>query len=749
MPATGLYEVAPAAYAPPLEEEVAPPPPAPTPVDPGPQPIDAAPVQQAPPAASGPQPVDSAPVQQAPTAGPQPVDAAPVTTGPQPVDSPPPAEPIPTSEQARADLKNTVVDANVLERVQKEGLGGLKDAAGDVAGALGTVITAQGGDIFPYRRLATGELAEMAETPPPAGSMEEKIYTAYGGGTEGEVQETFLTALENDPKVQQANEQGYTDPATGNTFAAGPEAAWEAWVSDKPMWERAFLDIAYDPSSLTALTGGIAKGTSLVAKGARLVDDVVALGANQVVGGGLDVAGKALKKTGILAPTKTQAALTEAELVDEAAGGLGTARRQEGSVAPTVVEDLAPGVIRLGSADPLIDPIVYKTDGRQVLSVIDDPTNLASARPLTSSDNEKLLNLMLRANPEDKAVLMNTGGAKLLQPDATVAQPYLKTLQRSLPSTATGPLRAVVPPPTSGPELLALRSQLTQSVRNGNVNAQQALTGAAMRSGLLPSTTPPTPKGVSDAIGAFESARRGVPLIDPSTLGAVTGILRKRLDDANLGDIGLALDRVITNTATGSPSATIEGQYLNKLITIATDVTGTNDPIELAVRLGEVLDHETIHAVRHLSLFRDVEWRSLSEMARSTKMRGDPTSFLDEVTARYDKAFADGQIPVKLTPEQLEEEAIAEMYRAYMAGTLVASDVQKGLLEKIAAFFRVMVQTIQGARPAQVLSNLETGRIGARKRGPTTTMAAPYTAYRRHSQTPGIPVPGITMATMS
>jgi hypothetical protein len=686
-----------------------------------------------PPAVASPPPQDSGPYTQLTgqgtaspppqeTAAPPPQDAGPYTQITGEGATPPPSEPVPGIGEAKDQLLGAV--GGVKDALTSGDPGKILPAVGGVKDAAGTAVQSMGGDIFPYRRITTNKLAEMATQDIGYDSPGDIIYhLATDKGLLGSQGDAWTEAVRNDPKVQNAIANGYTDPATGTTFAPGNEAGWEAFVSDKDIKERAALDLLYDPSTLTIIEPGLSaagdvggKIPKAIAKGGRIIDDVLALGANQVIGKGLDVTSAALKKTGLLAPTTRQAATTLAEGVDEASNIFGTARREEGQLTPTTVREIQPGVFELGGGDPLVPPAIYKTSGGQITAVIDDPANLANARPLTMSDNQKFLDLMGRANSEDQAILMKAGGSQLLQPDATVAQPYLKALQAVLPSNAAGPVRGTIPVPTSGPELLALRSTLVQAATNRNTNAVNALTQAALRSNLLPASTPPTPRGVASAIGAIESARQGVPLIDPAVLTRVQGVLQANLNKVGLTDIGVSLGRAITNTVASGPSATIEGEYLNKVITLATDLTGTNNEDELVARLGDVMNHEVIHATRHLNLFKPIEWRTLSEMTRSSKMRGDALNFLEEVTQRYDKAFADGQIPTKLTPDQLQEEAVAEMWRAHMAGTLVATDVQKSLLEKITQFFRTVVQTLRGARPDQVLSNMESGRIGSRAR---------------------------------
>jgi hypothetical protein len=626
-------------------------------------------------------------------------------------------------------------------------LGGVKDAitsgnvtqipaaVGNVKDQAGGAVSAMGGDFFPYRRMVTNKLADMAQDNiPNDGSLGNTIYHLAADGGLGAQPDAWIAANQNDPRVIAAREQGYTDPATGKQFAPGDEAAWEAFVSDKPAWERAALDMLYDPATATIVAPAI-EGLSeaghipqAVGKVTRAVDDVAALGLNQVVEGGLGAAGSVLKKVGVLAPTAKQEVLNDAERGLEGASQLANLRRESGQVADVTSTAVPgrPGVYTLEHPTGLIPPKSVEISGKKLLGVVDDPSNLSSlTRPVAAGEYEHLANLATRLDPQADPNLVDALRGIAQDPHAAGARAYLQTLGHALPPKPGAPLRATIPVPQNATDLLALRTALNSAVAARDAPTAVALIRAARTSNLLPASTSGRAIDVINAIGLANSIAGGPIALDPATMTAVQGTLRRMLDARGLGDIGLSLERVITDVASGAPRPQVEGQYFNTVITLATDLARTTDETELTMRLGDVMNHETIHALRHFNLFQPKEWEALTRYATETGAHGDGASFLSEVTQRYEQAFAGGQIPTLPDAQSMAEEAVAEMFRAHMAGDLVATPVQRTLLEKIAEFFRTAARVIRGVPSGErVLGNVEAGKIAARPRPATTSVMA-------------------------
>lgn len=142
-------------------------------------------------------------------------------------------------------------------------------------------------------------------------------------------------------------------------------------------------------------------------------------------------------------------------------------------------------------------------------------------------------------------------------------------------------------------------------------------------------------------------------------------------------------------------------------------------------RLGDVMNHEIIHAVRNLGLFTKKELELLSKAARKTNY----VKTADGKTVKRNYTYFDRA--QRINPElsvkkdkrgvlsALEEEAIAEMFRDYTAGKLTKIGQSRSLLKRIGDFFRSIVgaHVDNGFNSVdKIFGGLNEGAVGARQR---------------------------------
>ena len=188
--------------------------------------------------------------------------------------------------------------------------------------------------------------------------------------------------------------------------------------------------------------------------------------------------------------------------------------------------------------------------------------------------------------------------------------------------------------------------------------------------------------------------------------------IRKRLDGYGLKDVRLNAEQVVDAG---------EGTYnpFGRVISLSMGVYDPNlSEAELFNRVGEVLDHETTHALKEMNVITPSEWSSLTNAAGKVKYAKTKDgqaqkrkySYLDRAKRMYSKDTAEVQA----------EEAVAEMFRDYNAGRLKLAGKPKGLFNKIKNFFKSIVggSVDNGFTDVQsIFDNINVGEIGGRDRG--------------------------------
>ena len=159
----------------------------------------------------------------------------------------------------------------------------------------------------------------------------------------------------------------------------------------------------------------------------------------------------------------------------------------------------------------------------------------------------------------------------------------------------------------------------------------------------------------------------------------------------NIGQIFLGLDRVKAN----NPNATPE-QAANEML--------------------ETMDHEIVHAMRQLDVFKRKEWEVLSKQAKKKIKPDDGKSYIRWAAGEY----ADQN----LRQPELVEEAVAEMIKDGLKDNRLLSGKPKSLASRTKEFFVRLGNALDGSGFTSfndVVQKIESGEIGRRDRGVVRT----------------------------
>ena len=159
-----------------------------------------------------------------------------------------------------------------------------------------------------------------------------------------------------------------------------------------------------------------------------------------------------------------------------------------------------------------------------------------------------------------------------------------------------------------------------------------------------------------------------------------------------------------------------------RVISLAMDIYDPSmSQEEYEAKLREVIGHELIHSLRGLGLFTDREWQSLVRAAGETKF----VARIDGKPVQRDYTFMEREIAKQSrlgatrvqSMEALQEEAVAEMFRAHLDGRLKLKGQPAGLLRRIMNFLKGIVGANRSAgftKADQIFQRVETGEIGGR-----------------------------------
>ena len=171
--------------------------------------------------------------------------------------------------------------------------------------------------------------------------------------------------------------------------------------------------------------------------------------------------------------------------------------------------------------------------------------------------------------------------------------------------------------------------------------------------------------------------------------------LKARLKQLGLSDkIALRLEEKLTQIAEDGTKHTADGLYVNKLITLAMD----------AANPEWTLNHEVVHALKDLGVFRSLEWKTLEKAALADKER------MAEIKKRY---------PDLTESEQLEE-AIADMFADHVSGKTQTGGALKRAFDRAVQFIKALYRSIrkQGFNTAEeIFEGIDSGVVGRRQKG--------------------------------
>ena len=153
------------------------------------------------------------------------------------------------------------------------------------------------------------------------------------------------------------------------------------------------------------------------------------------------------------------------------------------------------------------------------------------------------------------------------------------------------------------------------------------------------------------------------------------------------------------------------GRIFLSIDAIKTDPSMTQEQVEAA--LVDTLNHESIHAMRMMDLFKKKEWSLLSKKARELKKSGNQT-YLGWARENYRE----------LNPVQQNEEAVAELVKDQRANQKLVVGKPRALINRIKRFMSGLKNALDGSGFTSfeaIIDDIGAGRIGGRSRAVTRT----------------------------
>jgi hypothetical protein len=266
------------------------------------------------------------------------------------------------------------------------------------------------------------------------------------------------------------------------------------------------------------------------------------------------------------------------------------------------------------------------------------------------------------------------------------------------------------------PESIKQEAQLERNKQNAQAAEEQRITNNKARA--------------AEARAVLEDAsvtKTPTPLYNEKQR-AVLSKLSQRLSNLGLKDIKLNAVDGTTRLEDGTLAPVSEGSFsaMNKLISLSMAMYDPNlTPQQLFNSLSEVMNHEVIHALSEAGVLTNSELKILARSVRGTKY----TTMVDgKLTKRMYSYFdrAERLYPTYSTdktkdglPSMLEEEAIAEMFRDYLAGRLTKKEIPSSIFQKMKNFFMALIKSHAESgfdSVDKIFEGIRRGEIGARER---------------------------------
>jgi hypothetical protein len=148
----------------------------------------------------------------------------------------------------------------------------------------------------------------------------------------------------------------------------------------------------------------------------------------------------------------------------------------------------------------------------------------------------------------------------------------------------------------------------------------------------------------------------------------------------------------------------VEGLYWRKLMQLtAQNLDASMSTDEIVERLGQVMDHETIHALREAGVLgpETAGWKSIMRYARRAKRPGTNETYFEWARRSYTG------IPGYTDPSAIEEEAIAEAFRHWASNKRSVVGQPATVFRQLVEWFRRLIS----AMPEDVFRAIETGAM--------------------------------------
>jgi len=202
--------------------------------------------------------------------------------------------------------------------------------------------------------------------------------------------------------------------------------------------------------------------------------------------------------------------------------------------------------------------------------------------------------------------------------------------------------------------------------------------------------------------------------------------IAKKIEDYGRKQLGLGNRFKFKFADDLSESDRVGGGYYEpaqKLIALSIGIYNPNlSDQEYISKIKGIMNHETIHALRDVGLFTKEEYNSLVNAANTRKV----TVVVDGENVERSYSFVERAIRLNRIREgeteaqfveRLNEEAVAEMFRAYADGSLKVAGKPLSLFKRIINFFKGIRQTHEneGFKTVDsIFDNILSGEIGRR-----------------------------------
>lgn len=380
-----------------------------------------------------------------------------------------------------------------------------------------------------------------------------------------------------------------------------------------------------------------------------------------------------------------------------------------------------------------------------------DPAELARQDALTRMRLEQAAvrnpNVILPGGKEegiDRAA-RDIAAEEVMQPAAPVAEtqkpvarrtpakpPTFEQVRQQLPLSEDGS------PDVGGKLLPAIEAVVGERKPWGRLTADQKRQvadrlgvkySAATPAPSQPDISPAQPEPVAPPRSSYEQYRNAfTPEYQAKraqAANAMRGFISKIVPS---GNVDLVAERVLAPELLMADNPELVEGYESRgsdgkrVISLAMDIYDPSmSQEEYEAKLRDVIGHELIHSLRGLGLFTDREWQSLVRAAGETKF----VARIDGKPVQRDYTFMEREIAKQSrlgatrvqSMEALQEEAVAEMFRAHLDGRLKLKGQPAGLLRRIMNFLKGIVGANRSAgftRADQIFQRVETGEIGGR-----------------------------------